>query len=133
MNDAQKDLKADYVIANPPFNDSDWSGDLLRNDGRWQYGVPSERAMPILRGCNISSIISHPAGSPLTSSTIFSFFKECGWRARSEAPHLSLWLHLDFLSYWGRTRLATDAVLMGSLSSWRAQSALRLKVSGRTA
>ncbi len=40
LNDAHKDLKADFVIANPPFNDSDWSGDLLRNDGRWQYGTP---------------------------------------------------------------------------------------------
>jgi type I restriction enzyme M protein len=42
LNDAHKDLKADYIIANPPFNVSDWSGDLLRNDGRWQYGVPPE-------------------------------------------------------------------------------------------
>ena len=40
LNDAHKDLKADYVIANPPFNDSDWSGHLLRKDGRWKYGVP---------------------------------------------------------------------------------------------
>ena len=40
LNDAHKDLKADFVIANPPFNDSDWSGDLLRNDARWQFGVP---------------------------------------------------------------------------------------------
>ena len=40
LNDAHKDLKADFVIANPPFNDSDWGGDLLRKDGRWQYGVP---------------------------------------------------------------------------------------------
>ena len=40
LNDAHKDLKADYVIANPPFNDSDWSGDILRTDGRWQYGTP---------------------------------------------------------------------------------------------
>jgi type I restriction enzyme M protein len=40
LNNAHKDLKADFVIANPPFNDSDWSGDLLRKDGRWQYGVP---------------------------------------------------------------------------------------------
>jgi len=40
LNDAHRDLKADYVIANPPFNDSDWSGDLLRKDGRWQYGIP---------------------------------------------------------------------------------------------
>ena len=40
LNDAHKDLKADYILANPPFNDSDWSGELLRNDARWQYGVP---------------------------------------------------------------------------------------------
>ena len=40
LNDAHKDLKVDYVIANPPFNDSDWSGDLLRKDGRWQHGAP---------------------------------------------------------------------------------------------
>lgn len=40
LNDAHKDLKADYVIANPPFNDSDWSGELLRSDGRWKYGKP---------------------------------------------------------------------------------------------
>ncbi|MBI5429438.1 MAG: SAM-dependent DNA methyltransferase [Nitrosomonadales bacterium] len=40
LNDAHKDLKADYIIANPPFNVSDWSGELLRNDGRWKYGTP---------------------------------------------------------------------------------------------
>jgi type I restriction enzyme M protein len=40
LNDVHKDLKADYIIANPPFNVSDWGGDLLRTDGRWQYGVP---------------------------------------------------------------------------------------------
>ncbi len=40
LNDAHKDLKADFVIANPPFNDSDWSGALLRGDARWVYGDP---------------------------------------------------------------------------------------------
>jgi len=40
LNDAHKDLKADFIIANPPFNVSDWSGELLRTDGRWQYGAP---------------------------------------------------------------------------------------------
>jgi len=34
------DLKADYVLANPPFNDSDWRGELLRDDKRWVYGLP---------------------------------------------------------------------------------------------
>ncbi|MFN7430690.1 MAG: type I restriction-modification system subunit M [bacterium] len=38
--DQHPDLKADFVIANPPFNDSDWKGDQLVNDPRWKYGVP---------------------------------------------------------------------------------------------
>lgn len=40
LNDAHKDLKADFIIANPPFNDSDWSGELLQKDARWTYGTP---------------------------------------------------------------------------------------------
>jgi type I restriction enzyme M protein len=39
-NDRNPDLKADYVLANPPFNDSDWGGELLKDDKRWVYGVP---------------------------------------------------------------------------------------------
>ena len=39
-NDQHPDLKADFVIANPPFNDSDWKGELLAADPRWKYGVP---------------------------------------------------------------------------------------------
>lgn len=39
-NDQLPDLKADYVLANPPFNMSDWGGDRLREDRRWAYGVP---------------------------------------------------------------------------------------------
>ncbi|HIJ80752.1 MAG TPA: SAM-dependent DNA methyltransferase [Desulfuromonadales bacterium] len=39
-NDRHPDLKADYILANPPFNISDWGGDRLRDDKRWQYGVP---------------------------------------------------------------------------------------------
>lgn len=39
-NDAHKDLKADFILANPPFNDSDWKGELLKEDIRWKYGVP---------------------------------------------------------------------------------------------
>ena len=42
LNDLHKDLKADFVIANPPFNDSDWNGELLRKDERWKYGIPPE-------------------------------------------------------------------------------------------
>lgn len=38
--DLHKDLKVEYVLANPPFNDSDWGGDRLREDARWKYGVP---------------------------------------------------------------------------------------------
>lgn len=38
--DELRDLKADYILANPPFNISDWGGDRLREDVRWQFGVP---------------------------------------------------------------------------------------------
>lgn len=38
--DLHPDLKANFVIANPPFNDSDWRGELLRDDKRWVYGTP---------------------------------------------------------------------------------------------
>jgi type I restriction enzyme M protein len=40
LNDAHKDLRADFILANPPFNDSDWKGDLLRSDARWRFGAP---------------------------------------------------------------------------------------------
>jgi len=38
--DLHPGLKADFVLANPPFNDSDWGGEKLRTGARWQYGVP---------------------------------------------------------------------------------------------
>ncbi len=39
-NDQHKDLKADFILANPPFNVSDWGGERLREDPRWRYGTP---------------------------------------------------------------------------------------------
>jgi type I restriction enzyme M protein len=42
LNDLHKDLKADYILANPPFNISDWGGQRLKEDVRWKYGIPSE-------------------------------------------------------------------------------------------
>jgi type I restriction enzyme M protein len=38
--DLHKDLKADFILANPPFNVSDWGGQRLREDVRWKYGTP---------------------------------------------------------------------------------------------
>jgi type I restriction enzyme M protein len=42
LKDAHPDLKADYILANPPFNQSDWGWDILKGDPRWQYGLPPE-------------------------------------------------------------------------------------------
>jgi type I restriction enzyme M protein len=39
-NDLHKDLKADFILANPPFNMSDWGGERLRDDVLWKFGVP---------------------------------------------------------------------------------------------
>jgi len=40
LRNLHPDLKADYILANPPFNVSDWSGKLLQDDVRWRYGTP---------------------------------------------------------------------------------------------
>jgi type I restriction enzyme M protein len=56
-DDLHKDLKADFVLANPPFNVSDWGGERRRQDTRWKFGVP-----PISPGCSTSSTISHHMG-----------------------------------------------------------------------
>jgi type I restriction enzyme M protein len=42
-DDRHPDLKADFILANPPFNVSDWGGERLREDQRWRYGVPPAR------------------------------------------------------------------------------------------
>lgn len=42
--DLHKDLRADFVMANPPFNQDDWGADELENDPRWVYGVPRGNA-----------------------------------------------------------------------------------------
>jgi len=39
-NDRHPDLKADFILANPPFNISDWGGERLKGDQRWRYGAP---------------------------------------------------------------------------------------------
>ncbi|MDE2747615.1 MAG: class I SAM-dependent DNA methyltransferase [Chloroflexota bacterium] len=39
-NDHHPDLRADFILANPPFNVSEWGGERLREDQRWQYGIP---------------------------------------------------------------------------------------------
>jgi len=39
-NDRFPDLRADYILANPPFNMKDWGGEMLQKDRRWKYGVP---------------------------------------------------------------------------------------------
>jgi len=38
--DLHPDLKADFLLANPPFNSSDWGGERLKEDARWKYGIP---------------------------------------------------------------------------------------------
>lgn len=40
FNDCHPQLKADFIMANPPFNLSNWGGEKLREDARWKYGIP---------------------------------------------------------------------------------------------
>lgn len=41
-NDLHPDLRADYIMANPPFNISDWGAERLQDDQRWKFGTPPE-------------------------------------------------------------------------------------------
>ena len=40
LNDRLEDIRADFILANPPFNVKDWGGENIREDKRWKYGVP---------------------------------------------------------------------------------------------
>ncbi len=42
FNDVHKDKRFDFILANPPFNLSDWGGDKLKDDPRWDFGIPPE-------------------------------------------------------------------------------------------
>jgi type I restriction enzyme M protein len=62
-DDLHKDLKADFVLANPPFNVSDWGGERRRQDTRWKFGVPPIGTL-ISLGCSISSTTSRRMDLP---------------------------------------------------------------------
>ena len=49
-SDRHPDLKADFILANPPFNVSDWGGDRLTDDKRWRYGVPAHAQRQLCLG-----------------------------------------------------------------------------------
>ena len=66
-NDQHPDLKADYVLANPPFNDSDWRGELLRNDKRWVFGAPPA-GNANFAGCSILFTIRRRRAPPASCS-----------------------------------------------------------------
>ena len=84
-NDLHKDLKADFILANPPFNVSDWGGDRLRDDARWKHGTPP------VGNANfawVQHIIHHlaPAASPGSSWPTARCRRTSRARARSAGP-----------------------------------------------
>jgi type I restriction enzyme M protein len=83
LNDALPDLRADFVLANPPFNVSDWSGEKLRDDVRWRFGDPPS-ATPTTPGCSTSCISSprtaRPAPRASTLGAIrLTSFRDASW------------------------------------------------------
>ncbi|MEJ5237562.1 MAG: N-6 DNA methylase [Limisphaera sp.] len=62
-NDRFPDLRADYILPNPPFNFSDWGGELLREDKRWKFGLPPARIINIARAQPICHDLARPTGS----------------------------------------------------------------------
>ena len=80
-NDRHPDLKADFILANPPFNVSDWGGDRLADDRRWQYGS-RPRATPTSPGCSTSSITWRLPARPAS----YSRTARCRRASRARAP-----------------------------------------------
>jgi type I restriction enzyme M protein len=62
-NDLHKDLRADFILANPPFNMSDWGGENLKEDVRWNTESRSP-ATPTSHGCSTWCIILRPPELP---------------------------------------------------------------------
>ncbi len=82
--DLHPDLRADYVLANPPFNDSDWF--RKDDDVRWQYRRPAPRATPTSPGCSTSSTTSRPTAWPASSSPMAACPPTSPAKATSAAP-----------------------------------------------
>jgi type I restriction enzyme M protein len=89
-NDRHPDLKADYILANPPFNISDWGGERLKDDKRWQYGTPPARNANFAW---VQHIVHHlapagVAGLVLANGSMSS--NQC-WFARWIDPAVATW------------------------------------------
>ena len=67
-HDLHKDLKADYILANPPFNISDWGGERLRRRCRWQLRRPARGQRQLRLGSAFHLTISPPQASPASCS-----------------------------------------------------------------
>ena len=80
--DRHPDLKADFILANPPFNVSDWGGERLADDKRWRYGAPP-KATPTSPGCSTSSTTWPPLVSPASCSPTGRCRRASRARARS--------------------------------------------------
>jgi len=66
--DRHPDLKADFILANPPFNISDWGGERLAGDKRWQYGAPPKGNANFAWVHSTSSITWRPRAWPASCS-----------------------------------------------------------------
>ena len=82
-DDRHPDLKADYVLANPPFNDSDWRGELLRDDKRWKYGVAARRQRQLRLGAALHPPPRARPASPASCSRTARCRRTSRARARS--------------------------------------------------
>ncbi|EQD37834.1 type I restriction-modification system, M subunit [mine drainage metagenome] len=84
-NDRFPDLKADFILANPPFNISDWGGERLRDDPRWRYGTLPP-ATPTSAGCSTWSTTSRPAAWRASCWPTAAWAPTSPARARSARP-----------------------------------------------
>ena len=95
--DAHPDLRADFVIANPFFNDSKWGGERLRQDPRWKYGVPPPQnanyawLQHFLHHCAPTGTV----GTVLANGSLSSQQNGEGEIRKQYSPDDEAWIYMD--------------------------------------
>ena len=79
--DRHPDLRADFILANPPFNVSDWGGERLREDRRWKYGIPPKGNANFAW---VQHIIHHLAPRGMAGFVLANGSMSSGQKAESE-------------------------------------------------
>ena len=117
FDDRHPDLRADFILANPPFNVSDWGGERLTGDKRWQYGVPPKGNANFAWVQHMAHHLAPPESPASCSPTA-----RCRRANRAKAPSARIWSRPTWWTAWRRCRdsFSTRPRFPSACGSWPA-------------